>query len=150
MTPRRRPSSAASSSASQHLEAALTHPHEIALTITTLAQQQKAEELVILDVEGRVSYCDRFVICNGTNRRQVRAIAESVIVEMKQLLGRPPLSVEGMSASRWVLVDFGDVILHVFDRDLRCFYDLDGLWADAGRTEIPPLQEEPVRLGTTG
>jgi len=132
------------------LEAALTHPHDLSLTVARLAQQKKAEELVILDVEGRVSYCDRFVICNGTNRRQVRAIAEAVILEMKQLLGRPPLSVEGMSACRWVLVDFGDVILHVFDRDLRGFYDLDGLWADATRVDVPPATEAPARVGSTG
>ncbi len=101
-------------------------------------------------MEGRVSYCDRFVICNGTNRRQVRAIAEAVIMEMKQVLGRPPLSVEGMSACRWVLVDFGDVILHVFDRDLRGFYDLDGLWGDAVRVAVPVLSETPVRAGSAG
>lgn len=124
--------------------------HDQSLTIARLAQQKKAEELVILDLEGRVSYCDRFVICNGNNRRQVRAIAEAVIAEMKQVLGRPPLSVEGMTACRWILVDFGDVILHVFDRDLRGFYDLDGLWADAGRVDVPRLAESAALAGTAG
>ena len=130
-------------------EVAISHRHEAALKIARLAQQKKAEDLVILDVEGRVSYCDQFVICNGTNRRQVRAIAEAVIAEMKAALGRPPLSVEGLSACRWVLVDFGDVILHVFDRDLRGFYDLEGLWADADRVD-PPRIEDEVRVGSAG
>jgi ribosome-associated protein len=120
------------------------------LSIARLAQEKKAEEVVIIDLEGRVSYCDRLVICNGTNRRQVRAIAETVIVEMKQVLRRPPLSVEGMAACRWVLVDFGDVILHVFDRELRGFYDLDGLWADADRVEVPDLRAEAARAESVG
>lgn len=69
---------------------------------------------------------------------------------MKQVLGRPPLSVEGLTACRWVLVDFGDVILHVFDRELRGFYDLDGLWADAPLIDVPAFQSEAPRVGTAG
>ncbi len=91
----------------------------------------------MLDLSGISSYCDAFVICHGTNRRQVRAIAEGVAEDMRAL-GRRPAGMEGVDASRWILLDFGDVIVHVFDEPMRGFYDLESLWVDAPRSHYTP------------
>lgn len=81
------------------------------------------------------SYCDSFVICTGTSRRHVRALAEGIIEDLRSL-GHKPIGVEGLEASRWILIDFGDVLVHVFDEPMRGFYDLDALWADARRVNV--------------
>ncbi len=117
--------------------------------MTQLADEKKAEELVVLDLGGRVSYCDYFVICNGTNRRHVRAIAESVLERLKTEHGLAPISSEGFESARWVLLDFGDVVIHIFDESMRGFYDLEGLWADAARVELEHVGQ-PSRLHSTG
>jgi ribosome-associated protein len=83
-----------------------------------------------------VAYTDVFVICSARNRRQVQAIADEVRKVGKEL-GLMPKGTEGLEAARWVLVDFGSVVVHVFDEPLRPFYDLDGLWRDAPRLPVP-------------
>ena len=101
---------------------------------------KKAEELIILDVRELVSYAQFFVICHGTNTRQVSAIAEAVRQDLRDELGEVPLGIEGMRNARWVLVDYGDVIIHVFDQHQRPFYDLEGLWVDAPRLPLPQVE----------
>lgn len=121
-----------------HQEVSLsTNP---AIALCELALEKKALDPVILDVEELVSYCDHFVLLSGTNARQVRAIALYLRERGKTDLGLSLLSVEGMESGRWVLIDFGDVIVHVFDREMRGFYDLDGLWSDAPRVDAPETQ----------
>ncbi len=93
-------------------------------------------------MRGLVSYTDMFVLVTATNRRQVQAIAESVRLEAKTE-GVTVDGVEGMEAARWVLVDFGDVVVHIFDEPLRGFYDLDGLWRDAPRMDVPSVEVTP-------
>lgn len=88
------------------------------------------------------SYTDFFIICNGTNRRHVAAIAEGIRDDLRALAVRP-LGIEGLDAQRWVLVDFSDVIVHVFDPDMRGFYDLESLWSDAPRMPIPAEPPPP-------
>jgi ribosome-associated protein len=114
---------------------------QIARQLATLALEKQATDLVILDLTGLVPYCDYFVLCNGRSRRQVRAIANAVQVGMKKGQSLSPASVEGAESCRWVLVDYGDVVLHVFDEKLRDFYDLDTLWTDAPRVEAPQVAE---------
>lgn len=124
----------------------IIHPRELALAIARAAYGRKAEDIVLLDLAGIASYSDGFVICSGTNRRHVRAIAEGVVEDMRRL-GRRPVGVEGLDGSRWVLIDFGDVIVHVFDEPMRGFYDLEGLWADAPRIPVdfgPSIVQEGV------
>jgi len=106
------------------------------------ALEKKAHDLAILDMRGLIDYSDVFVICSATNRRQVKAIAEEVRRSGKRDHGFTFSGVEGLEAARWVLVDFGDVVVHVFDDPLRGFYDLDGLWADAPRLPLPEGAEE--------
>lgn len=101
--------------------------------------------MTFLDLTGVASYCDGFLICTGTNRRHVRAIAEGIVEDMRQL-GVRPIGMEGADASRWILIDFGDVLIHVFDEPMRGFYDLDGLWADARRVplDLPATPAAPA------
>ena len=119
------------------MEAPIQTPIELARIAARIAQEKKAEDLVLLELEKKVSYCDYFLICSGRNRRQVRSIAESLSTSFKKELGLAPLSTEGMESGRWVLLDFGDIVVHVFEEPLRGFYDLEGLWQDAPRVELP-------------
>ncbi len=112
-------------------------PERIATELAKSALDKKAFDLVILDMRGLVDYCDLFVVCTARNRRQVRAIAENVRVHGKRELKLKQHAIEGLEAARWALVDFGDVVVHVFDEPMRGFYNLDGLWSDAPRIEAP-------------
>jgi ribosome-associated protein len=109
--------------------------------ITAAAHARKAEEIVALDLSKICSYCDVFIICNGTSRRHVAAIAEGILEDMRTR-GLRPLGVEGTEAQRWILVDFGDIIVHVFDPAMRGFYDLEGIWTDAKKIKLN-LPEDP-------
>lgn len=91
---------------------------------------KKATDLVVLDVRGLTSIADFFIICSGSSNRQVMAIAESIKVDLKKH-GIKTLNVEGIKEGRWVLLDYGHIIIHVFYEPLRSFYDLEGLWTDA-------------------
>ena len=95
----------------------------------------KAFNVVVIDVRGVASYADTFIICSGRSHRQVTAIAEFVEKELKGK-GIKPLGVEGLRDGHWVLMDYGDVIIHIFYEPIRTFYDLEGLWSDAPRIKI--------------
>jgi len=105
------------------------------LTSIHAALEKKAEDIVLLNMKGIVSYADYFLICNGRSDRQVQAIAQSIETALKKL-GYQALGIEGMSHGRWVLIDYGDVIVHVFQESIRGFYDIEGLWVDAPRVDI--------------
>jgi len=96
---------------------------------------RKAQQVVILNVQDLTSFADAFIICSGKSNRQVTAIAEHVQIELKKQ-GKPPIHVEGKKEGQWVLMDYGDVIIHIFFESLRQFYDLEGLWVDAERIII--------------
>lgn len=108
------------------------------------AIEMKATDLAILDVRGRTSFCDWFLLCNGSNSRQLSAIADHILKTFKSSEGRKPLGIEGGSNNKWVLIDLGDVIVHVFDQQMRGYYDLDGLWIDAPRVTPADLGIEDV------
>lgn len=95
----------------------------------------KAENVVVLDVSRLTSIADIFILCEGRSNRQVSAISDYIVKALKDQ-GIKPLSMEGVSEGRWVLLDYGDVIIHVFYESVRAFYDIEGLWADARRIEI--------------
>ena len=96
------------------------------------ALDKKATDLTLLHVEGLTSFCDWFVLCNGSNSRQIQAIGQGIVDSLKAE-GHKPLGVEGMTKSKWILIDLGDILVHVFDESMRGYYDLDGLWVDAPR-----------------
>jgi ribosome-associated protein len=109
---------------------------EVARLAANAALDKKAEDVVILDVRGLSSYADYFVVATGTSDRQVSAIADSVEGLLRKA-GHRPIGVEGYSLGHWVLLDFGDVVAHVFYEEARQFYDIEGLWADARRVPVP-------------
>jgi ribosome-associated protein len=115
---------------------------QLAQDLAKAALEKKAQDVVILDLRGLVDFADFFVLATATNARQVRAIVESVRGAARLDHGVTSSGVEGQGSGRWVLADFGDIILHVFDRDMRGFYDLDGLWRDAPRLEVPDVEAE--------
>jgi ribosome-associated protein len=99
------------------------------------ALDKKAGELLVLDLTGRSDFTDYFLICSGSNERQVQAIADGV-VERLRAAGHRPLSIEGKGKGRWVLLDFGSFLAHIFDEKTRAFYRLERLWSDGvDRTE---------------
>lgn len=96
------------------------------------AADKKAFQIVGVDVAGLTSYADAFLLCSGGSERQVAAIAEAISRRLRQD-GRRPLHVEGATRSEWVLMDFGDVVVHIFTEERRAYYGLDSLWGDAPR-----------------
>ena len=109
---------------------------ERALAATRSALDKKAYDLVVLDTAKHTSIGDYFVICSGRSDTQVQAIAEAVEAYMTAR-GVRSLSVEGLPRAQWVLMDYGDVIVHVFYVPVREFYDLERLWLRARRVELP-------------
>ena len=101
---------------------------------------KKALNVVALDVAELTSFADVFIICSGRSNRQVSAIAEYIQTDLKKHKIRP-LSVEGTKDGHWVLLDYGHVVIHVFYEPVREFYDLEGLWIDAGRITTPSLKK---------
>ncbi|QZT33415.1 ribosome silencing factor [Caldalkalibacillus thermarum TA2.A1] len=96
------------------------------------AEDKKAQDIVVLDIRGLSVVADYFVICHGNSETQVQAIAEAVREKAEEMgLNLKPL--EGFEQARWVLIDLGDVIVHVFHREEREFYNLEKIWADAPR-----------------
>ena len=96
---------------------------------------KKAFNLVILEMKGLSSIADYFVICSGKSDRQVQAIAHAIEETLKKE-GIYPLGVEGFSEAKWVLLDYNDVVVHIFYEGVREFYDLEGLWNDAPNVEV--------------
>ena len=107
-------------------------PKKIAEFIRTLAEDKKAEDVVILDISKLTSVANYFLITHGNSDRHVRTIAENIRDEMKKK-GMPVLHVEGLGDGKWVLLDFGAVIAHVFYHETREFYALERLWGEAKR-----------------
>jgi len=100
------------------------------------ALELKAQKPVALNVRELTSFADAFLILTGTSNRHVRSIADAVIQASKKS-GQKPLGVEGEDEGRWVLIDLGDVVVHIFLGETREYYDLDRLWEDAPSIELP-------------
>ena len=101
------------------------------VTAARAADDKKGEETLILEVGQVLAITDAFVITSGANARQVRTIAEEVEEKVKEGDGPSPRRIEGLDDARWVLIDYGDFVVHVFLDEVRRFYDLERLWADA-------------------
>jgi len=101
------------------------------------ALDKKAENLLVLDLREIASFTEFFVIASGTNQRQVQAISDEINEQLKKQLGARTVRVEGYNSGQWVLLDYGDFVVHIFDTESREFYDLERLWRDARRVDIP-------------
>jgi len=100
---------------------------DLLATITGAGEEKKAENISVLKVTELTTIADHFVIMNGTSRTQNQAIADEILRQVKP----KPLSMEGYDLAEWILIDFGEVIVHVFSEEKRAFYNLESLWADA-------------------
>lgn len=109
-------------------------PKALAKLIAKTADNVQAADLVVLDLTKLTSFTDYFVICSGRSDRQVQAIADSILKKLKEK-NRNAIGVEGVRGGGWVLLDFGDVVTHIFYEEMRAFYNLDHLWLDAKHVE---------------
>ncbi|MFT3744763.1 MAG: ribosome silencing factor [Pyrinomonadaceae bacterium] len=101
------------------------------------AADKKAFDLIALDLRDIASFTEFFIIASGSNQRQVQAIADDINEKLKAELGSRPVRIEGYNSAEWVLLDYGDFVVHLFNGDSREFYDLARLWRDARKVEIP-------------
>ena len=120
-------------------------PKELALFLADALDEKKALDIIILDVESLVGYTSYFVLASGRGERHVQSLADHLRRHLRTDQGVRPMGVEGAKSGRWALLDFGDVVVHVFKEDERDFYDLEGLWQDAERLDRNPLAEAAGR-----
>lgn len=111
----------------------IREPAEIAHRAVQAAADKMATDILMLDLRQRCSFADYFVVCSGSSERQIKAILEEVDKSLGQE-GAPLLRTEGSTESGWVLLDFGDVIIHIFSPDIRDYYRIENIWADG-----PPI-----------
>ncbi|MBD3162726.1 MAG: ribosome silencing factor [Candidatus Eisenbacteria bacterium] len=119
---------------------------DLALRIARLALEKKAEDVLLLDLTGVSAACDYFVVCTGTSEQQVAGIADHIETKMKEE-DSPVWHVEGRSHRRWILLDFVDVVAHVFHHETRRYYLLERLWGDA---EVTKIEDEAQKRGVKG
>jgi ribosome-associated protein len=106
-------------------------PEDLAGAIVEYAEDRKAVDIVQLDLRGMIGYTDYFVICTGRTERQTKAIHDAIHVGLKSTHGRLPERVEGLPGARWILMDYLDVVVHLFVPDTREYYRLEQLWGEA-------------------
>lgn len=126
----------------QPISSRLEELDEHLTTAMAAAEEKKAANVVVLDVRAIASFADYFLICSGTSSRQVQAIADQVVDRLKKT-GFRPLHIEGYERAEWVLIDYGDLIVHIFTETARAFYDLERLWRDAIRLVGGNDEDEP-------
>ena len=115
---------------------ATTGAAQIALAVASAALDKKASNIEIIDLAGKADYTDYLVLMSGGSDRHVRALADYIQEELETKTKLLPLSVEGLGAATWILIDFGDVVVHVFQETTRSVYDIEGLWTDAARIPV--------------
>lgn len=101
------------------------------------ASEKKAFDLVALDLREIASFTEFFIIASGANQRQAQAIADEIQEQLKRQLKSKAVRIEGYSSAEWILIDYGDFIVHIFEQKAREFYDLQRLWRDAKKVELP-------------
>ena len=106
-------------------------PEAVAAAAAELACDRKAVDVVELDLRGVVGYTDYFLVCTGNTERQTKAIHDALALGLKQRFGLFPRRVEGLAEARWILMDYLDVVVHIFTPETRAFYRLERLWGEA-------------------
>ena len=115
----------------EQLEASL----KLAKIAARAAAENKGQDIVLLDVSKQTSIFDCFVIVTGTSRRQLHAISDEIEHALKEV-GEERMSTSGYDESRWIVLDYGGLVVHLFDEETRSFYDLEGLWADSPSVDL--------------
>ena len=109
---------------------------QLALAAARVAALNRGQDVTVLDLREVTPICDFFVIATGTSRRQLHAMSEEIDEKLETDLGDKRFGREGYDESRWILLDYGNVVIHLFDEETRKFYDLEGLWGDAKKVDL--------------
>jgi ribosome-associated protein len=109
---------------------------ELALAAARTAAENRGQDLVVMDLRKLTSFFDYFVIATGASRRQLHAMSEEIDRVLEREMGDQRLGIEGYQESRWILLDYGNVVVHLFDAEMRGFYDLENLWAEAPQVDL--------------
>ncbi len=120
-----------------HVESASGRSLELALAAARTAEDNRGQAVVVLDMRKITPEFDYFVIATGNSRRQLHAISEEIDRTLEQELGDKRMGLEGYNDSRWILLDYGNVVVHLFDEETRDYYALEDFWADAERVLLP-------------
>jgi ribosome-associated protein len=115
---------------------------QLALAAARTADDHRGQDIVVLDMRGMTSEFDYFVLATGNSRRQLHAISEEIDRVLETELGDQRLGIEGYNESRWILLDYGSVVIHLFDAETREYYALEDLWGHAQRVPLPWQGEE--------
>lgn len=127
------------STAAKRSSADVVVPHqslELARAAARTAVDNKGQDVLILDTRAHTPHFDYFVIATGASRRQLHAMSEEIDLKLEGELHDRRLGIEGYDESRWIVLDYGDVVIHLFDRETRDYYRLEELWADSPRIEL--------------
>jgi ribosome-associated protein len=122
-------------------------PEALAAQVLSIINAHKGIEPVVLGVKGLCGFADYFLICSGASRRHVTALAEHLEDEMARM-GVKPLGAEGLKDGHWILLDYNDLVVHIFLQPMREFYDLEGLWAEAKQVSPKDLTAEAAQPET--
>jgi ribosome-associated protein len=119
------------------IEARQLRSKELALAAARTAEEHRGQDIVVLDMRGMTTEFDYFVIVTGNSRRQLHAISEEIDRVLETEMGDERFGIEGYNESRWILLDYGSVVVHLFDAETREYYALEDLWAHAERVPLP-------------
>ena len=117
----------------------LEESRRLAAAAARVALENKAHDVLVIDVTGQSAEFDFFVIATGTSRRQLHAVSEQIDDALEKGLGDHRFGIEGYQESNWIVLDYGNVVVHLFDDETRDFYDLESLWADGRRVPLAEL-----------
>lgn len=118
----------------------MEHSKDLCKTAITALEDKKAEDISIIDISEISVLADYFIIASGSNRSQIQAMCDNV-EEALGRAGNPVRQIEGYDNANWILMDFGDIIVHIFDKENRLFYDLERIWSDGKKVNSPSFYE---------
>jgi len=140
-TPRKQPKRVAPAPTAETVAEVLdSNPDDLNTTWQTAiraADEKQAVDILALDLRGITTMADVFLICHGRNTRQNQAIADEIEKQLKEVHGERPLAIEGLSNAEWILMDYGDLVVHIFTEKSREYYELERLYRDAKRLSLP-------------
>jgi ribosome-associated protein len=119
------------------LETRQEHSRQLAFAAARTAEDHRGEDVVVLDMRGTTTEFDYFVLVTGTSRRQLHAISDEIDRVLEGEMQDQRFGIEGYNESRWILLDYGSVVVHLFDAETRAYYALEDLWAHAKRVPLP-------------
>ena len=125
------------------------HSREMALAAARVAAENQGTDIVVLDMRKQSPIFDYFVLATGTSRRQLHAMSDEIDDKLEKELKDKRMHIDGYQESRWIVLDYGTVLIHLFDAEMRDYYSLEALWADAARVDLTELLADIRSPGST-